>query len=261
MKYRLYIDEVGNQDLKSAENPNERFLGLTGVIFELNYVREVLNPKLEKLKNDFFTADPDEHIILHRKDILRAKYPFQALKDRELRTRFDKSLLSLIEKLQFTVVSVTIDKLEHRERYQVWRHHPYHHCLEILLERFIFFLDEKDEIGDVLSESRGGKEDLKLKKSFSRLYRLGNEYIPHERFQERFTSAELKVKPKSSNVAGLQVADLIAHPCRKLILIENEILPREDLAPFATKVISVIDSKFYRDAAKGVKGFGRKFLP
>ena len=35
MKYRIYIDEVGNPDLASSENPNHRFLSLTGVILEL----------------------------------------------------------------------------------------------------------------------------------------------------------------------------------------------------------------------------------
>jgi hypothetical protein len=29
MKYRIYIDEVGNPDLDSSENPNHQFLSLT----------------------------------------------------------------------------------------------------------------------------------------------------------------------------------------------------------------------------------------
>ena len=40
MKYRIYIDEVGNPDLKSSDNPNHRFLSLTGVILELGYVQQ-----------------------------------------------------------------------------------------------------------------------------------------------------------------------------------------------------------------------------
>ncbi len=31
-KYRIYIDEVGNPDLGSSDDPNHRFLSLTGVI-------------------------------------------------------------------------------------------------------------------------------------------------------------------------------------------------------------------------------------
>ena len=40
----------------------------------------------------------------------------------------------------------------------------------ILLERYIFFLENEGAQGDVMAESRGGKEDMRLKKSFSRLY-------------------------------------------------------------------------------------------
>jgi hypothetical protein len=35
-KYRIYIDEVGNPDLKSSEKEDHRCLCLTGVIFDWN---------------------------------------------------------------------------------------------------------------------------------------------------------------------------------------------------------------------------------
>ena len=41
MKFRLYVDEVGNSDLKSFDNPDHRYLSLTGVVFELDYVSKV----------------------------------------------------------------------------------------------------------------------------------------------------------------------------------------------------------------------------
>jgi hypothetical protein len=40
MKYRMYIDEVGNPDLKNSENSLHRFLSLTGVIANLKHVRQ-----------------------------------------------------------------------------------------------------------------------------------------------------------------------------------------------------------------------------
>ena len=49
-KYRIYIDEVGNNDLKSSDNPNHRYLSLTGVIFELEYAKNILRPTIENLK-------------------------------------------------------------------------------------------------------------------------------------------------------------------------------------------------------------------
>jgi hypothetical protein len=38
VKYRLYIDEVGNPDLGASTDPNHRFLSLTGVALDLDYV-------------------------------------------------------------------------------------------------------------------------------------------------------------------------------------------------------------------------------
>ena len=83
IKYRIYIDEVGNPDLKSSNLTDHRFLCLTGVIMELGYVRDVVQPDLEKLKKGFFTSDPDEPVILHRKEILYKKGPFYVLKDKK----------------------------------------------------------------------------------------------------------------------------------------------------------------------------------
>jgi hypothetical protein len=54
-----------------------------------------------------------------------------------------------------------------------------------------------------MAESRG-KEDMRLKAEFEKIYRGGTENLPHAFFVARFTSSQLKVKPKSANVAGLQ---------------------------------------------------------
>ena len=40
--FRVYIDEVGNHDLEHLEDPNQRFLSLTGVVLEAVYTRTVL---------------------------------------------------------------------------------------------------------------------------------------------------------------------------------------------------------------------------
>jgi hypothetical protein len=46
MRFRLFIDEVGNGDLKGAEtDPNVRFLSLSGVITRLDLHDERIHPK------------------------------------------------------------------------------------------------------------------------------------------------------------------------------------------------------------------------
>ena len=144
----------------------------------------------------------------------------------------------------------------HLETYQVWRYDPYHYCLALLLERFTFFLEQREAKGDVLAESRGGKEDMRLKKSFSRLWTEGTEYMNPERFHSVFTSKQLKVKAKANNISGLQKADIIAHPSRNEILKENDLLDRP-LPPFGTKVIEILQRKYYQHQEKI---FGKKFI-
>ena len=124
MKYRMYVDEVGNPDLKSSDNPNHRFLSLTGVIIDLGYVKNIIHPKLEKLKVAYFNSHPDEPVILHRKEIVNRKPPFEALKDEFVRKKFDSELLYYLKKWEYTVVSICLDKKNYKETYRVWRYDP-----------------------------------------------------------------------------------------------------------------------------------------
>lgn len=256
MKFRIYIDEVGNPDLESSDDPNHRFLSLTGIILELEYVEKVVHTQMEDLKKEFFRHHPDEPVIFHRKEMLRCAGPFDSLKDQKIRQRFDDKFLNLLEKWNYTVVSVCLDKKKHKEQYTTWRYDPYHYCLAILIERFVFFLQQYNSRGDVLAESRGGKEDMRLKKAFHRLWEQGTDYVAPETFQQFLTSRELKVKPKANNIAGLQIADIIAHASRNEILIENNIT-HVSIAPFAQKIIAILQSKYYQH---GGRIYGKKLL-
>jgi len=256
LKHRIYIDEVGNPDLESSENPNHRFLSLTGVMLELGYVESFVHPQMEALKAKFFRSHPDEPVIFHRKEMLQAKHPFEILKDHGVREKFNHELLILMDSWEYEVISVCLDKKKHKETYTTWRYDPYHYCLAVLLERFVFFLNHKNSQGDVMAESRGGKEDRRLKDSFARLWESGTEYIVPEYFQESLTSKQLKVKPKANNISGLQLADLLAHPSRNEILREQGFL-HKDLGHFAEKIIEILQKKYYQREGRV---FGKKFL-
>ena len=221
MKYRMYVDEVGNSDLASSTDPNHRYLSLTGIIFELHYVQTTVHPSVEDLKQRYFDSHPDEPLILHRRELVRRRHPFAALRDSAVEQQFNTDLLSLLSELEYTVVTAVIDKLEHKRKYQTWRFDPYHYCLTVLLERYVRWLERRNSLGDVLAESRGGKEDRRLKDSFSRLIDQGSDFVPPEIFAAQLTSRQLKVKQKSNNIAGLQIADLIAHPSYRAVLARD----------------------------------------
>lgn len=259
IKYRLYIDESGNSDLNSSDNPNHRYLAVTGVAMSLEYVAKKVSPELEKLKNSFFGSHPDEPVILHRKEMIFRKHPFDILTNPFTKEEFNKVLLELLNEWEYIVFSVVIDKKELKERYHSWQFDPYHYCLTILIERYVLFLEETDALGDVMAESRGSKEDNRLKDSFHRLVLRGTDYIGQARFLKNLTSIQLKVKPKSNNIAGLQIADILAHPSRREILIENKAIDKGDEV-FGDKIINILQRKYYQKDGK-INGYGKKYLP
>ncbi|MHB9026969.1 MAG: DUF3800 domain-containing protein [Armatimonadota bacterium] len=256
MKYRIYIDEVGNPDIDSSSNPNHRFLSLTGVILELSYITSTVFPQIEALKAQFFSSHPDEPVVFHRKEMINYRYPFESLRDEQHRESFDQALLERLDYWDYTVISVCLDKKKHKETYTTWRYDPYHYCLAMLIERFVLFLRRHHARGDVMAESRGGHEDRRLKDSFARLWLHGTDFLEPEILQQALTSKELKVKSKLNNISGLQIADLLAHPSRCEILCEQNLLGRE-LAPFSQRVINILANKYDQI---GGKIFGKKFL-
>lgn len=52
--YRLYIDEVGNHDMRPDLDENERFLSLFGVIVEGQHMIDVIQPDMRGIKQAFF---------------------------------------------------------------------------------------------------------------------------------------------------------------------------------------------------------------
>lgn len=138
--YRIYIDETGNHDMTHADDPNQRFLALTGVMIESQYNTSVFQPELDAIKRQFFKHDPDTPVIFHRKEIVNRRPPFDALINPDVEMQFNAAVLNRLKDWQYQVITVVIDKKSHRDQYSVWRYHPYHYCLAVMLERYVLFL-------------------------------------------------------------------------------------------------------------------------
>jgi len=260
MKYRLYIDETGNADLASSANANHRYLSLTGVIVELGYVDSTLFPAMELLKRSFFGSHADDPIVLHRKEIVNRLRPFDALRDPLIRQQFDAALLKLVADLDYRVLTVIIDKQLHLQRYSTWQYDPYHYCLMVMIERFVLWLKKRGVQGDVMAESRAGKEDMRLKESFRHVVAQGSDYIGAAIFQERLTSKELKVKAKGNNIAGLQLADMLAHPCFRSALSTRTGADPPDT--YGQKMVEILKvAKYVKSPDGALDGWGVKWLP
>jgi len=261
--YRIYIDEVGNHGmrLKHYHIPNERFLSLCGVIFKSSYALTHFQPELEAIKRKFFQKDPDVPVVLHRTNLLNKNWPFDSLRDPEIEKEFYSTFFAALKRWDYQVITVTIDKKAHYDKYGIWHDHPYHYCMRVLLERFAFFLSRAPGKGDVIVESRGQREDHKLKASYTHLYTNGTYYVSAEMFQEHLTSRELKVRPKTANISGLQLSDLVAHPSQQGLLLEKRLVT-ETQRPFGVNVCRILEElKYHRHSNTGlIWGYGKKLL-
>ena len=259
-RYRLYIDESGDHTYEDIKDPARRYLGLTACFVESEVYRTQFYPALEALKQAHFPHSPDEPVILHRKELINRRGPFWRLRDPENERRFNEAILHFLADQVYVLIAAVIDKRAHIERYSGAAYHPYHYCLAALLERYCGFLNRFNAQGDVMAESRGGTEDRQLKAAYRRLYESGTYFRDAAFFQKVLTSKEIKLKPKLANIAGLQVADLLAYPCKQEILAaEGRIEDPGEV--FGKEICHCIGPKYNRRYRNGlVRGYGQVFL-
>lgn len=258
-RYRLYVDESGDHVFNKLDEPSHRYLCLLGAWFRGgDYLP--FHGELETLKQRHFPHSPDEPLILHREDIVARRRSFWRLRDSERRAAFDEDLLGLLQHTRFTAVAVVIDKLRLREAYPTPAH-PYHLAIGFLLQRYCGFLNHVSRQGDVMAESRGGREDSLLKDSYSRVYERGAWMFRPEVFQQGLTSHELKLKPKTANVAGLQLADLLVKPIKNMVLADRW-QAQHPLSSFEERLVAVVKAKLNRHLYDGrIEGYGTVFFP
>jgi len=258
--FRIYIDESGDHTYQQLDKQSARYLGLTGIILESGYYKNTLSPKLSELKEKFFPCDPDDPVILHREEIIRRDGVFRCLLDKECCLAWETAWLEFLAQSNFHIISVVIDKKYHQEQYRSAAEHPYHLALRFILERYSAFLKVSGAKGDVLAESRGGKEDTALKLAYRQVWNHGTYYRSKEFIQETLTSKKIKLKKKEHNIVGLQVADLLAYTCKRDILDDVGHVSYTS-NPFSISIREVVCSKYNRwQRAGAVWGYGKKFF-
>lgn len=259
-RFRLYLDESGDHVFNKLDQPQHRFLCLLGCWFKNpDYVR--FQDELEQLKRTHLPHHPDEPVVLHREDIVNRRGIFARLQSKEIATTFDDALLKIVAQAEFRLVAVVIDKLRLKELYGDAAAHPYHLATGFMLQRYCGFLNHVNRVGDVMAEARGRKEDQLLADSYTRHFEQGAWTTPAEAFQNALTSRQLKLKTKSANIAGLQLADLLGHPVRLMVVRERK-LTDIPAAPFAERLLATVSEKFNRHLYEGrLEGYGTVFFP
>ena len=260
---RMYVDENGHYNLhEDLSKDGNRFLCLTGVVMRIS-THDLLTEQMNALKYDYFG---DTSIILHRREIIAGKPPFECLLDEKKREHFNNDLLRIMSDLPYGVISVLVDKKALVDKYGIIRaQDPYALALEYLMQRYQYWMQDASSreghiTGDILAEARGGREDHTTKETYRLIY-SGQGYNRLKDADKYYSSKEIKLKKKKDNIAGLQFVDLISHPARRYILSQNHLASNLKQTSFEQSVVDIlVRTKFRRKNGK-IEGAGTVFFP
>ena len=211
----MFIDECGDPFIERINNEFP-ILTLCGVIVSQSQLHS-LNEKVATLKKHFWG---DQDIFLHSRDIRKIQKGFEILLNPEVKQDFYDQINSILgEEGAFTIISCSILKQDFVNRNDRGIN-IYGLALSRLIERSIFYLDK---IGcgapptlKVILEMRGKKEDKALFAYYEALKTNGTQWLTPARLNSHITG--FSFRSKKSNLAGLQVADLIAYPIARHVL-------------------------------------------
>lgn len=183
-----------------------------------------------------------------------------------VRQQFDNDFIKIVNEVPFRVISVVIDKLRLVQKHGLIKaQDPYALALEYLMQRYQYWMQSYKQKyggckGDILAEARGGGEDKITKIAYNEIY-LGKGYNPLADASDYFSSSQIKLKPKSSNIAGLQFADLLSHPARRYILSQNSLADNIQSSSFEQKIVDVLVSAKFRRVNGEINGAGVILYP
>lgn len=144
-------------------------------------------------------------------------------------------------------MACAIKKDEHFKKYGLAAIDPYMLSLDCLVERFVFELEAQGKQGIIVAESRNSILDNQLELAFLSLKVQGTSFVSASKIKQAIT--QLAIRDKKENVAGLQLADLIASP------IGRHILGKRNQVDY-----KVIEEK-YRNQQGRYFGYGLVVLP
>lgn len=210
----MFLDESGDHsiDFSRIDKSYPMFV-LAGCIFDFDYYNKVVEPKINNIKLKYFG---ETEIILRSYDIRKQKGNFASLVDIKKRVQFYEDLNKMMQEFEFTIIAAAINKINLIGQYSNPAN-PYNLCFRFILERAVMYLGRGAETMILRAESREGHNDKKLAEVYEQFRQKGFEkFITPDEVRRKLV--DLSFNQKSQNVAGHQIADLVAYPIGKWVL-------------------------------------------
>lgn len=201
----MFLDESGDHSLDKIDKSYPMFV-LAGCIFDFDYYASKAEVAVNKLKRDYFG---NTNLILRSYDIRKQRNQFSSLVNKTIREKFYGDINNLISTLKFTIIAAVIDKSKLKNQY-VHPENPYDLCFQFILERAIMYLGRSEEQMIFRIESRETHNDRKLAKVYESFRSKDQKLFKMSEIQSKLV--DLSFNQKNQNIAGTQVADLIAYP-------------------------------------------------
>jgi len=215
----LFLDESGDHSLTKIDDQFPVFC-LAGCIFDETEYQQNSKSKIDAFKIRYFNTS---ETILHSREIRKCEPPFNILLNKNTKDSFYKDLNNLIGDLTFTILASVILKKDLKHQYHD-PSNPYMLSLQFLMERFLYYLEESDDVGYISVESRDPKSNTDLLSSFTDIINNGSQVgalsIKAERFQKKIQKMIFVTKQQNEN--GHQLADLVAYPTAKFGLDKSK---------------------------------------
>lgn len=198
---------------------------------------------LEALKKEFFNYDPDSPPVLTRKQIISKQRWFGVLRDPAVNSRWEEAILEYLRLFPAQIFTVVIDKKAHFESYPVNTWNPYAYSLKVLLRRVRGYIKVYGGVADIMPEARGDVEDNQLLASYIEFRADGDQWGSGAEYQEVFPEERLLFRRKDQNIAGLQIADMVAAE-QKLLTVSEATLPLpRTIGAFGARINEAIEAK------------------
>lgn len=240
----MFIDENGDPSLKNIKKKiirgknidiNEKIFTVTGCVISKNDFLKI-RKDIISLKNSYWEDGKFiynrklKRVCFHSSEVRGRKGPFS---NKVINyDSFITDLSSFMNDLPVTIFSSTIDKEKHCKKYSTPLH-PYHLCLDFILERFAKYYLTHNEKGVIVIEARGKKEDRFILDHIKKVIDNGTRFVGEAYFKKIkgvfFNPKWCKKSNEQLSYFGLECADLYSYPIYKHIKFKTKDKPFEIL--------------------------------